>query len=92
MTTWQANTTTVTWTAVDDPSVTWQVVVGGTFTGGGGGASELADLTDVDLTGLATNDVLAYNGTEWVPATLEDNAELLTAFEALLETVLGPEV
>lgn len=33
---------------------------------GGGGASALDDLTDVDTTGQTTGDVLKFNGTTWV--------------------------
>jgi len=45
--------------------------------GGGGGASELDDLTDVDLTTEPVNgDVLTYNGTSWIasaPASSPDS-------------------
>ena len=34
--------------------------------GGGGGASSLAELTDVQITTLAPNQLLRYNGTHWV--------------------------
>ena len=34
--------------------------------GGSGGSSALSDMTDVTLTNLQTNDVLTYNGSEWV--------------------------
>jgi hypothetical protein len=37
---------------------------------GGAGASTLADLTDVNLTGLDVGDGLVWNGTAWTPATL----------------------
>lgn len=91
MTTWSTAVQTVTWTSSDDPSVVWQVVLGGTV-GGGSAATELGDLTDVDLNPAPdVNDVLAWDGSFWTPATLEDNDELLVAFEALLDTVLGPE-
>ena len=33
---------------------------------GGGGASALNNLTDVDTTGQTTGDVLKFNGTTWV--------------------------
>ena len=33
---------------------------------GGGGATELNDLTDVNLAGLVSGSVLYYNGTQWV--------------------------
>ncbi len=39
-----------------------------TTAGGGGGASELDDLTDVDTTGQAVDYVMTYNGSGWVPA------------------------
>lgn len=41
-------------------------------TGGGGGSSTLADLTDVDVTGASDGDVLALNGTsgKWEEKTL----------------------
>lgn len=40
--------------------------------GGGGGSSTLADLTDVDVTGASDGDVLALNGTsgKWEDKTL----------------------
>lgn len=36
-------------------------------TGGAIGATELNDLSDVDLSGLATNDILQYDGADFVP-------------------------
>jgi len=33
----------------------------------GGGASAINDLSDVDTTGLSTNDILYYNSANWVP-------------------------
>jgi len=55
--------------------VEWGEVVGGT----GSVATTLGDLTDVVLDGLGTNDVLYYDGTNWVPieiieATVGTNA------------------
>ncbi len=41
--------------------------------GVGGGATVFDDLTDVDLTGLATDDIVQFNGTDWVPVTLDLN-------------------
>jgi hypothetical protein len=35
----------------------------------------LGDLSNVDLTGLASGDVLYYNGTEWVPLPLQEAVE-----------------
>lgn len=48
----------------------WDVVTEGwvSLSGGVGGASDLADLGDVDLTGLTTNDILKYDGLKWTPA------------------------
>ena len=40
---------------------------------GGAGVSGFDDLTDVDLTGLATDDIVQFDGTDWVPVTLELN-------------------
>ena len=37
-------------------------------TGGGGGATTLGALTDVDTTGAVNNKILKYNGTSWVVA------------------------
>ena len=48
-------------------------LIGHTHAGGGGGSSTLADLTDTDVTGVATNDMLYYNGADWI-----DTAGLLT--------------
>lgn len=57
-------------------SNTWTAVAIGTgldftsgtlsATGGGGGASDLDDLTDVAISSPADGDVLTYNGTSWV--------------------------
>ena len=38
----------------------------GLWKGGSGGSSALSDMTDVTFTNLQTNDVLTYNGSEWV--------------------------
>jgi len=38
--------------------------------GGGGGASTLNDLTDVTITSPSTNQVVKYNGSSWVNATI----------------------
>ena len=43
----------------------------GTSGGGSGGATELNDLTDVDITSPVTNHVLKYNGTAWVNSLLD---------------------
>ncbi len=45
---------------------------------GGGGATALNDLTDVDLTGSplpGIGDVLTYNGSEWVQGPIESGSE-----------------
>lgn len=51
--------------------------------GGGGGASALDDLTDVDTTGAATGEALIYTGAGWAPsdtaAILEGDARLTDA-------------
>ncbi len=43
-----------------------QAIADGTITTGG--ASTLDELTDVDTTGAILNDVLTFDGTDWVPA------------------------
>jgi hypothetical protein len=57
-----------TLTVVTEP-VSIELTVLGTGTGGGGGAVAVGDLTDVNLTGLADGEVLAYDdGTAtWLP-------------------------
>lgn len=49
----------------DKTSARWRII-GGI---GGGGASALSGLSDVSLTGLATNDFLKYNGSVWINRT-----------------------
>lgn len=41
--------------------------------GVGGGASVFDDLTDVDLTGLATDQIVQFDGVDWVPITPDLN-------------------
>ena len=43
------------------------------------GSSSLGDLTDVDLTGVATDDVIAYNGSSFVATTRLNNVSEDTA-------------
>lgn len=43
---------------------------------GGGGGGALADLTDVDLTGVADGDTLAYTAGEWLPVSPGDATTL----------------
>lgn len=81
MTTWTTTQTEVTWTAVDDPSVTWTVQVGGT-SGGGGGATNLDGLTDVVITAAASGDILRHNGTNWVDTPGTDHFEAAGAVAA----------
>jgi hypothetical protein len=47
--------------------------------GGGGGSSTLAELTDVSLSGTASNDFLKYNGSQWVNVTPATAAAALPA-------------
>lgn len=65
---WESNTT---------PGVEWRVII---RDGDIGGASALADLTDVDVTSdpPAQDDVLAWDDTEnkWTPATLDGGVAL----------------
>ena len=51
---------------------------------GGGGASELDDLTDVIITTVAQDDLLIFNGTDWVNQAITD----LTVVTAALDDEL----
>jgi len=77
-TTWTTVEERIVWTATEDPSYKFETLRPRTVSveGGGGGASALADLTDVDVTTdpPAVDDVLAWDGTDWTPATLEGGA------------------
>lgn len=54
----------------DGDTLVWDETSGTWVPGaGGGGASTLAALTDVDLTGLAAGDMLKYDGTKWLKFT-----------------------
>jgi len=44
---------------------------------GGGGATELNDLTDVDTAGVQTGDILEWTGTEFVPKAINNGFTLL---------------
>ncbi len=47
--------------------------------GSGGGAQSLNDLTDVNTTGVTQNQILQWNGTSWVPATVSGtDSQVLT--------------
>lgn len=46
--------------------------------GGSGGSTTLANLTDTSISGLATNDVLKYNGTNWVNSPGDNDYGLIT--------------
>ncbi|WP_072387119.1 tail fiber domain-containing protein [Hyphomicrobium sp. CS1BSMeth3] len=43
---------------------------------GGGGASSLADLTDVSVAGASTGSILAYNGSSWVVSSTSGDGAL----------------
>lgn len=51
--------------------------------GGGGGATVLNDLTDVNSSGASTNQVLTWNGSSWVPTTPVDNNTTYSAGSGL---------
>lgn len=74
MTTWNTTANDITWTAVDDPSVTWTVQVNPNVTQSGG-ATDLDDLTDVVITAAASGDILRHNGTNWVDTPGTDHFE-----------------
>jgi hypothetical protein len=74
MSTFTASSGTVRFTDTDGP-VSFTATTGAvTFTAayqsvtgsGGGGASDLDDLTDVTITAAASGDILRHNGTSWV--------------------------
>lgn len=75
-TTWTAVEERIAWTATEDPSYQFVTLRPTTVTLEAGGASALADLTDVDVETdpPAPDDVLAWDGTKWTPATLEGGA------------------
>lgn len=87
MTTWTTNVNTVTWQAVDDPSIVWEVNLGPVTVIGGGGATTLNQLVDVDVSDAIANDVLVFDGVEWVPGELGgDPLELGDLADVDLET------
>lgn len=65
-----ANTTTDALTIAGGTDITTSIS-GDTltinYTGSGGGANSINDLTDVNTSGVATGDLLVYNGTTFVP-------------------------
>lgn len=50
----------------------------GTVVAIAGGSSTLANLTDTSFSGLATNDILKYNGTNWVNSPGDNDYGLIT--------------
>lgn len=52
----------------------------GSDSGGGGGASELNDLTDVVITSPVANHILKYNGTTWVNSLLDLSSYATTSY------------
>ena len=78
-TTWTTVEERIVWTATEDPSYQFVTLRPTSVTlTGGGGASALADLTDVDVETdpPAPDDVLAWDGTNWTPATLDGGSGL----------------
>ncbi len=65
MATWNTTANDITWTAVDDPSVTWSVQLNPNVTQVGG-ATTLDGLSDVVITAAASGDILRHNGANWV--------------------------
>ena len=67
-----ANLSDVNVTPTDGQSLTWDNATStwiATTPAGGGGASEINDLTDVSISTPSTNQVLKYNGANWVNGT-----------------------
>jgi len=58
-----------------------------TFPAGGGGATSINDLTDVDITGVTTWQLLSWNGTNWVPADDADTIYDDTALQGQVDNI-----
>ena len=58
-------------TPIADKQVLTYDVVSGKWVNGNGGASSIANLTDVQLSQVQTNQALIYDGTAWVNTTLK---------------------
>lgn len=75
------STDTVTFVAGSNMTITTNAS-GDTVTfassGGGGGATTLSGLSDTTISGLATNDVLKYNGSAWVNSPGDNDYGLIT--------------
>ena len=54
-------------------TVNSQGIITDILDGVGGGATTFGALTDVDLSGLSTDDIVQFDGSDWVPVTLELN-------------------
>lgn len=54
---------------IEDPSCSLPADTGESASGGGGGASTLNDLTDVNTSGVSNGQVIAYDGNNWTPST-----------------------
>ena len=67
-----ANTTTDTLTVSGGTDISTSIS-GDTltinYTGSGGGATVISDLTDVNTSGVAAGDMLYYNGSTWIPTS-----------------------
>lgn len=68
----------------------WIEILGGGSGGSGGGASALADLTDVDTTGVSAGEVLMYSGGQWVPGTGGGGGGSTGAFRTSGGSIIGP--
>lgn len=58
--------------------------------GGGGGASDLNGLTDVIITGPIVNQVLKYNGSQWVNSSSSGGATTLDGLTDVIITTPAP--
>jgi hypothetical protein len=67
-------------------------------TSGGGGATSIGDLTDVDLTGIVASDVLEWDGSDFIPAkklnsVSSNNTYLLNVDNTnVIQPVLQPNI
>ena len=65
---------------------------GGWVAAGGGGATVISDLTDVDTTGVVGGDVLKWNGSAWTPTTDDDTDTLAALTDTTLTSPANGEV
>ena len=88
MATWNTTANDITWTAVDDPSVTWSVQLNPNVTQVGG-ATTLDGLSDVVITAAASGDILRHNGANWVDTPGTTHFDAAGTAAALVDDLSG---